>query len=49
MNILHIDSSILENGSVSRQISADVVNELVKQHPDAVVSYRDVVKDEFVT
>lgn len=46
MNILHIDSSILENGSVSRQISADVVNELVKQHPDAVVSYRDVVKDE---
>ncbi|WKA61356.1 FMN-dependent NADH-azoreductase [Pectobacterium aroidearum] len=46
MNILHIDSSIIENGSVSRQISADVVNELVKQHPDAVVSYRDVVKDE---
>ncbi|MEQ9920606.1 FMN-dependent NADH-azoreductase [Pectobacterium brasiliense] len=46
MKILHIDSSILENGSVSRQISADVVNELVKQHPDAVVSYRDVVKDE---
>lgn len=46
MNILHIDSSILENGSVSRQISADVVAQLVKQHPNAVVSYRDVVKDE---
>ncbi|MCU1794316.1 FMN-dependent NADH-azoreductase [Pectobacterium polaris] len=46
MNILHIDSSILENGSVSRQISADVVEQLVKQHPQAVVSYRDVVKDE---
>ncbi|MEI7238447.1 FMN-dependent NADH-azoreductase [Pectobacterium brasiliense] len=46
MKILHIDSSILENGSVSRQVSADVVNALVKQHPDAVVSYRDVVKDE---
>ncbi|MBL0908315.1 FMN-dependent NADH-azoreductase [Pectobacterium carotovorum] len=46
MNILHIDSSILESGSVSRQISADVVEQLVKQHPQAVVTYRDVVKDE---
>ncbi|WP_233982457.1 FMN-dependent NADH-azoreductase [Pectobacterium versatile] len=46
MNILHIDSSILESGSVSRQISADVVEQLVKQHPHAVVTYRDVVKDE---
>ncbi|TAI83022.1 FMN-dependent NADH-azoreductase [Pectobacterium versatile] len=46
MNILHIDSSILESGSVSRQISADVVEQLVKQHPNAVVAYRDVVKDE---
>ncbi|KHT35387.1 FMN-dependent NADH-azoreductase [Pectobacterium carotovorum] len=46
MNILHIDSSILESGSVSRQISADVVEQLVNQHPQAVVTYRDVVKDE---
>nr|WP_247668606.1 FMN-dependent NADH-azoreductase [Pectobacterium versatile] len=46
VNILHIDSSILESGSVSRQISADVVEQLVKQHPNAVVAYRDVVKDE---
>ncbi|WP_323659764.1 FMN-dependent NADH-azoreductase [Pectobacterium versatile] len=46
MNILHIDSSILESGSVSRQISADVVEQLVKQHPHAVVTYRDVVKNE---
>jgi FMN-dependent NADH-azoreductase len=46
VNILHIDSSILESGSVSRQISADVVEQLVKQHPHAVVTYRDVVKDE---
>ncbi|WP_405078031.1 FMN-dependent NADH-azoreductase [Pectobacterium versatile] len=46
MNILHIDSSILESGSVSRQISADVVEQLVNQHPNAVVAYRDVVKDE---
>nr|WP_247687786.1 NAD(P)H-dependent oxidoreductase [Pectobacterium versatile] len=43
---MHIDSSILESGSVSRQISADVVEQLVKQHPHAVVTYRDVVKDE---
>nr|WP_214648764.1 FMN-dependent NADH-azoreductase [Pectobacterium carotovorum] len=46
VNILHIDSSILESGSVSRQISADVVEQLVNQHPQAVVTYRDVVKDE---
>nr|WP_247666556.1 FMN-dependent NADH-azoreductase [Pectobacterium versatile] len=46
VNILHIDSSILESGSVSRQISADVVEQLVKQHPHAVVTYRDVVKNE---
>ncbi|WP_263063503.1 FMN-dependent NADH-azoreductase [Dickeya dadantii] len=46
MNVLHIDSSILEDGSVTRQISADVIAQLVKHHPQASVSYRDVVKHE---
>ncbi|WOA52828.1 FMN-dependent NADH-azoreductase [Dickeya solani] len=46
MKILHIDSSILEDGSVTRQISADVIAKLVKHHPQASVSYRDVVKHE---
>ncbi|KHN56701.1 NAD(P)H-dependent oxidoreductase [Dickeya fangzhongdai] len=46
MKILHIDSSILEGVSVTRQISADVIAQLVKHHPEATVSYRDVVKQE---
>ncbi|MGM3189933.1 FMN-dependent NADH-azoreductase [Dickeya dadantii subsp. dieffenbachiae] len=46
MNVLHIDSSILEDGSVTRQISADVIAQLVKHHPQTSVSYRDVVKHE---
>lgn len=46
MKVLHIDSSILEDGSVTRQISADVIARLVKHHPQASVSYRDVVKHE---
>ncbi|WP_192457387.1 FMN-dependent NADH-azoreductase [Musicola keenii] len=46
MNILHIDSSILEDDSVTRQISAEVITSLVEKHPDAAVHYRDVVKNE---
>ncbi|AIR70956.1 FMN-dependent NADH-azoreductase [Dickeya fangzhongdai] len=46
MKILHIDSSILEGVSVTQQISADVIAQLVKHHPEATVSYRDVVKQE---
>ncbi|MBO8133889.1 FMN-dependent NADH-azoreductase [Dickeya fangzhongdai] len=46
MKILHIDSSILDDGSVTRQISADVIAQLIKHYPQATVSYRDVVKHE---
>ncbi|ACS86498.1 FMN-dependent NADH-azoreductase [Musicola paradisiaca] len=46
MNILHIDSSILEDDSVTRQISAEVMTGLVEKYPDATVHYRDVVKNE---
>ncbi|WP_027711160.1 FMN-dependent NADH-azoreductase [Dickeya chrysanthemi] len=46
MNILHIDSSILADSSVTRRLSAEVIEQLVKQYPDAALSYRDVVNDE---
>ncbi|WP_226093592.1 NAD(P)H-dependent oxidoreductase [Dickeya oryzae] len=46
MNILHIDSSILADGSVTRQLSAEVIEQLTLRYPDAALSYRDVVAQE---
>lgn len=46
MNILHIDSSILVDGSVTRQLSAEVIEQLTHRYPDAALSYRDVVAQE---
>ena len=43
MNILHLDSSILGDGSVSRQLSAEIVAKLMAAHPTATVTYRDLV------
>ena len=45
MNILHIDSSILGEQSVSRQLSAAVVARLRAEQRDARVSYRDLARD----
>lgn len=45
MKILHIDSSILGEYSVSRQLSAAAVAHLRSGHADAEVTYRDVVAD----
>ncbi len=42
MNILHIDSSILGAGSVSRALSAETVAALRARHPAARVTYRDL-------
>lgn len=42
MNLLHIDSSILGDHSVSRQVSAAVVAKLRQQYPQVNVVYRDV-------
>lgn len=42
MNIIHLDSSILGNGSVSRGLSAQVVAKLKAEHPEATVSYHDL-------
>src|SRR5476649_1974128 len=43
MSILHIDSSILGEYSVSRLLSADIVARQLTLHPDATVQYRDLV------
>lgn len=43
MSILHIDSSILGDYSVSRLLSADIVARQLTLHPDATVQYRDLV------
>lgn len=42
MKILHIDSSVLGENSVSRQLTRDVVTEWEKQYPDLELTYRDL-------
>lgn len=42
MNILHIDSSILEDQSVTRKLSAAIVAKLTALEPAASVVYRDL-------
>jgi FMN-dependent NADH-azoreductase len=42
VKILHVDASILGEGSVSRQLSAAVVQRLRQNRPDAVVTYYDL-------
>ena len=42
MKLLHIDSSVLGPHSVSRQVSAAIVDRLVKATPGLEVTYRDL-------
>ena len=42
MKLLHIDSSILGAGSVSRQLSAEIVAAETARHPGLEVTYRDL-------
>lgn len=42
MNILHLDSSILGEGSVSRQLSAQIIAKLKATNPLAQVTYHDL-------
>lgn len=42
IRILHLDSSILGQQSVSRELSAAVVERYRGRHPDAEVTYRDL-------
>ncbi|MGZ5985057.1 MAG: FMN-dependent NADH-azoreductase [Caulobacteraceae bacterium] len=43
MKLLHLDSSILGENSVSRSVSAAVVAQLKSAHRDLQVTYRDLV------
>lgn len=43
MKLLHIDSSILGDNSVSRKVSAAIVAELRSEDPSREVAYRDLV------
>lgn len=45
MNLLHIDASILGETSVSRRLSAAVVEALTRGRPDVTVVRRDLVAD----
>lgn len=45
MKILHIDSSSTGNASVSRQLTAALVQGLREQNPAAEVSYRDLAEN----
>ncbi|MET1161769.1 MAG: NAD(P)H-dependent oxidoreductase, partial [Pseudoxanthomonas sp.] len=45
MNILHVDSSIMGEQSVSRKLTAAVVERLLALTPDARVAYRDVARE----
>ena len=45
MKLLHLDSSILGENSVSRSVSAAVVAQLESAHPDLDVTYRDLVAE----
>jgi FMN-dependent NADH-azoreductase len=42
MKLLHLDSSILAGNSVSRQLTAALVDNVRRQHPSIEVSYRDL-------
>jgi FMN-dependent NADH-azoreductase len=42
MKLLHVDSSILQGNSVSRQLSAEIVAEWQQRQPDATVEYLDL-------
>ncbi|MEJ8816111.1 FMN-dependent NADH-azoreductase [Variovorax ureilyticus] len=42
MKLLHIDSSVLGTNSVSRQLTAEIVAEWRKTHPNTAVEYLDL-------
>lgn len=46
MKVLHIDSSILGEGSASRTLTRDIVERLKSEHREAEVTYLDLAADE---
>jgi len=47
MKLLHIDSSILGDNSVSRAVTAAAADKLVAAHPNIDVIYRDLAAEPF--
>lgn len=45
MKLLHIDSSVLGDNSVSRQLTRDIVRQWVASHPATQVDYLDLATD----
>ncbi|OUM03020.1 FMN-dependent NADH-azoreductase [Variovorax sp. JS1663] len=45
MKLLHVDSSVLGTHSVSRQLTAEVVAEWGRSHPNTTVDYLDLAVD----
>src|ERR1700719_4093911 len=45
MNLLHVDASILGSNSVSRQVTAAVVERLREADPTLTVTYRDLAAE----
>lgn len=48
MKILHIDSGILGEHSVSRRLTASIVSRLTEGRPNAAVAYRDLASEPLV-
>lgn len=45
MKLLHVDSSVLGTNSVSRQLTAEIVADWRRAHPDTTVDYLDLAVD----
>ncbi|WP_026619416.1 FMN-dependent NADH-azoreductase [Ensifer sp. WSM1721] len=45
MNVLHIDSGILGEHSVSRRLTAAIVSQIKADRPDAKITYRDLAAE----
>ena len=45
MKLLHLDSSINGEKSISRAISATIVDRLRTEHPGIEITYRDLAAD----
>ena len=46
MKLLHIDSSILGDGSASRALTREIVDRFQVRHPDTAVTYLDLAAQE---
>jgi FMN-dependent NADH-azoreductase len=46
MKVLHLDSSILGEGSATRSLTREIVARIKSTHPDADVIYHDLVAEE---